>query len=261
MIVTWIGSPLAIALGYALGMRLFGCKDSLAMLIAVGASWCGASAISAVAPVVMATSEDVALSISVVAFFTIIFTFVQPYIAMAVGMPDSVAGAWIGGSVDQTGNVIVSAAIISEEATEVAGIVKMVLNAGMGVMASVIACYWSAFRLTPDEKERQGKFSLIMLWDKFPKFTLGFIITSAILTGMMQTQEGTLEGEALPRAISTLNKWWFAIAFVGIGMTTDIKKLFREAWASGVIQVYLLANTFDVLLALGLSYLSYGLLF
>ena len=40
----------------------------------------------------MASSEDVALSISVVSFFTVIFTFVQPYIAMAVGMPDAVAG-------------------------------------------------------------------------------------------------------------------------------------------------------------------------
>ena len=76
MIVTWIGSPLAIALGFGLGVRLFGCKDTLAMLIAVGASWCGASAISAVAPVVMASSEDVAFAISVVAFFTVIFTFV-----------------------------------------------------------------------------------------------------------------------------------------------------------------------------------------
>ena len=71
----------------------------------------------------------------------------------------------IGGSVDQTGNVIVSAAIISEEATEVAGIVKMVLNAGMGVMASVIACYWSVFR-TNDDDGAVPKFSLVMLWDK-----------------------------------------------------------------------------------------------
>jgi MFS family permease len=96
MLVAWIGSPLAIALGFVLGMRLFGCQDSLSMIIAVGAAWCGASAISAVAPIVSASSEDVTLAISVVAFFTIIFTFAQPYIAMAVGMPDDIAGSWIG---------------------------------------------------------------------------------------------------------------------------------------------------------------------
>ena len=96
-----------------------------------------------------------------------------------------------------------------------------------------------------------------MLWDKFPKFTLGFIITYAILTILMQELDNSLEAEALPNAVSTLNKWWFAIAFVGIGLTTDIKKLVQEAWKSGVIQVYLLANVIDILLALGLAYLAY----
>jgi len=260
MIVSWIGSPLAIVAGFVIGTKLFGCKDSLSMLIAVGASWCGASAISAVAPIVMASSEEVALSISVVACFTIIFTFAQPYIAIAVGMPDDVAGAWIGASVDQTGNVIVSAAIISDEATEVAGIVKMVLNAGMGVMASVISCYWSTRKTTDADGNvvEQPKFRLIMVWDKFPKFTLGFIITSAILTGIVQATEGTLEAEALPGAVSTLNKWWFAIAFVGIGITTNVNKLFKEAWESGIIQVYLVSNTIDILLALVLAYSAYA---
>ena len=257
MLVAWIGSPLAIAVGYGVGWKLFKCKDTLSMLIAVGASWCGASAISAVAPIVSAGSEEVSLAISVVAFFTVIFTFAQPYFAMAVGMPDDVAGAWIGASVDQTGNVVVSAAIISDESTEIAGIVKMVLNAGLGVMASVVSCYWTSHMNGTDGVENK-KFTPIMLWDKFPKFTLGFIITSAILTVLIQNLEGTLEAEALPSAISTVNKWWFSIAFVGVGLTTNVKKLWAKAWESGVIQVYLFANTVDILLALGLAYLVYS---
>jgi uncharacterized membrane protein YadS len=163
-------------------------------------------------------------------------------------------------SVDQTGNVIVSAAIISEEATEVAGIVKMVLNAALGVMASVIACYWNS-RQGADGDQAKKEFRWIMLWDKFPKFTLGFIITSSILTGIMQGVRGTLEEDALPRAVASMNRWWFAISFVGIGITTNIKTVFEKAWKSGVIQVYLLANTVDILLALGLSYLAYGQFF
>ena len=242
MLVAWIGSPIAIIGGFVGGMKFFGCKDTLAMITAVGASWCGASAISAVAPVVGAPSEDVALAISVVAFFTIIFTFAQPYFAMAVGMPDDVAGAWIGGSVDQTGNVIVSAAILSDEATEVAAIVKMVLNAGLGVAASIIALYWSFFRSHDQENGEKPQFRLIMLWDKFPKFTLGFIITSVVLTLMLQELKERPEEEALPSAISSLNRWWFAIAFVGIGLTTNVKKMWKKAVNSGIIQVYMLAN-------------------
>ena len=40
------------------------------------------------------------------------------------------AGSWIGASVDQTGNVIASAAIVSEYSTEIAAIVKLILNSG-----------------------------------------------------------------------------------------------------------------------------------
>ena len=76
----------------------------------------------------------------------------------------------------------------------------------------------------------------------------------------MQAIPGTLEAEALPSAISAMNKWWFSIAFVGIGCTTNVRKLFQKAWSSGVIQVYLLANTIDIFLSLGLSYLAYGLI-
>lgn len=50
--------------------------------------------------------------------------------ALGVGMDEAVAGAWIGASVDQTGNVIASAAIISEYSTEVAAVVKLILNSG-----------------------------------------------------------------------------------------------------------------------------------
>ena len=50
--------------------------------------------------------------------------------ALGVGMDEAVAGAWIGASVDQTGNVIAAAAIVSKYATEVAKIVKIVLNSG-----------------------------------------------------------------------------------------------------------------------------------
>jgi uncharacterized membrane protein YadS len=162
--------------------------------------------------------------------------------------------------VDQTGNVIVSAAIISEEATKVAGIVKMVLNAALGVMASVIACYWNS-RRSDDDDPATKEFNWIMLWDKFPKFTLGFIITSSILTGIMQVVCDPLVEDALPEAVDAMNKWWFAISFVGIGITTNIKTVFQKAWKSGVIQVYLLANTIDILLALGLSYIAYGTIF
>merc|ERR1712032_625834 len=202
------------------------------------------------------------------AFFTIAFTFIQPYFAIGVGMPDNVAGSWIGGSVDQTGNVVVSAAIISDEAMEVASVVKIVLNAGLGIICTIIAFWWEWKKQKKATKQRsadgtdlvengqagsatKSNATILFLWDKFPKFILGFIICSGILTAVVPNVD---EGPALKKSISSLNKWWFAIAFVGIGIGTDIRKLWEGAVKSGIVKLYLVANALDMLFALGLSY-------
>jgi uncharacterized membrane protein YadS len=195
----------------------------MSLLIATGATWCGASAISAIASVIGSSSKDISLSISVVAAATVIFTFAQPYIAIGVGMDDRVAGAWIGGSVDQTGNVLASAAIISEEATEVAGIVKIVLNSGLGILASVVALWWQT-RKQEENDDVNKKISWLFIWDKFPKFVLGYLLCSILLSITMSHIEGTAEGDAYQRAVHSLNTWWFAIAFVGIGIGTNFKE-------------------------------------
>jgi len=251
LVVAWVGSPIALILGYIFGRKVFKMETDIALLTAVGATWCGASAISASGSVIEASSSDITLSISVVAFFTVIFTFVQAYLAIGVGMPESVSGAWIGASVDQTGNVIASAAIVGDEATEIAGIVKIVLNSGLGILCTVIAFWYQ--RKTNDG----GKFSLYFLWDKFPKFVLGYFLCSTILSLILPPLEGTAEAEAVQRAVISMNKWWFAIGFVGIGCQTNVKALWKGAKSSGVIQGYLVANTFDMAIALGLSYLLF----
>lgn len=251
VIVAWLGSPVALIAGFLIGTRLFRMDAGISLLVAVGSTWCGASAISAVAAIVGSSSADISLSISVVAFFTVIFTFVQAYVAIGAGMPDEVAGAWIGASVDQTGNVIASAAIISEEATEIAGIVKIVLNSGLGILATVIAFWWQTRQESGAEKK---DISLLFIWDKFPKFVLGYILCSAILSVLLPQLDGTAEGEALQLAVLTMNKWWFAIAFVGIGIGTRIKDLWQGALKSGVLKLYMTTNLLDILIALGLSY-------
>jgi len=255
IIVAWVGSPVALVAGFLIGTRLFKMDAGITLLVAVGSTWCGASAISAVAAIVGSPSADISLSISVVAFFTVIFTFVQAYIAIGVGMPDDVAGAWIGGSVDQTGNVIASAAIISEEATEIAGIVKIVLNSGLGILATIIAFWWQTRR---DNNAEKKEISLLFIWDKFPKFVLGYILCSAILTVVLPYLDDTPEGSALQRAVLTLNKWWFSIAFVGIGIGTSIKELWEGALKSGVLKLYLATNLLDIAIALGLAYAVFG---
>lgn len=247
--VAWVESPITLLLSFFIGRKLFGMEIGPTLLIATGATWCGASAISVIASVINAPNKDVVLSIGIVAAGTVIFTFVQPYFAILVGMNERVAGAWIGASVDQTGNVIASAAIISDEATEIAGIVKIVLNSALGLLATIVAFMWQSYQLrlgNQDEDSKKG-FSWLYLWDKFPKFVLGYLISSTMLT--LLVVEGTANGDALPIAVKSMSKWWFSLAFCGIGINTNLKELYESTRSSGIIKLYLVANTIDIVLA------------
>jgi hypothetical protein len=81
--------------------------------------------------------------------------------------------------------------------------VKIVLNSGLGILCTVIAFWYQ--RKTNDG----GKFSFYFLWDKFPKFVLGYFLCSTILSVILPPLEGTAEAEAVQRAVISMNKWWF----------------------------------------------------
>ena len=262
LVGAWIGSPLALILSILIGSYIFRMELASTVLISVGATWCGASAMSAVGSVIGSKPKDLSLCISIVSAATVFFTFAQAYLAIGLNMPNDVAGAWIGGSIDQTGNVVASASIISDRATEVAGIVKIVLNSALGILATVVAIWWQTRQNkddtgTTDPERKKQTFSWLYLWDKFPKFVIGYVICSALLSVILPRIQGTPEGEALPLAVTSLNHWWFALSFVAIGVTTNLRDLWEAAFRNGVVKLYLVANTLDILISLGLAYLVF----
>ena len=100
---------------------------------------------------------------------------------------------------DQTGNVIASAAIISDEAVEIAGVVKIILNSGLGILSSFIAVCWYQEEEEDSNKEQMDttagessrrKFSWLFLWDKFPKFALGYLFCCGMLWNLPQIRNG-----------------------------------------------------------------------
>ena len=124
----------------------------------------------------------------------------------------------------------------------------------LGILCTVVAFWWQTKTDTTSKK----KFSWYFLWDKFPKFVLGYFLCSTVLSVMLPFIQGTAEAEAVQRAVIDMNKWWFGIGFVGIGVSTNLKDLWKGALGSGVIQCYLISNVFDMGIALGLSYLLFN---
>jgi len=167
LLVAWCVTPVCVAVIYCVGTRFIApdCSRSLVCLLAAGISVCGGSAITATASAIKAPPEEQALAISLVSFFTIFYMLALPYIALALGINLSVASAWIGGSVNNTGNVVASVAILDAAAQRIDGgscpgpgcpsemgpVIKMAQNAVLGVVTVVISIYWMTYEEEDDE--------------------------------------------------------------------------------------------------------------
>jgi len=101
-------------------------------------------------------------------------------------------------------------------------------------------------------------FEALAPLDQVPKVCLGLPlhVTCAHTDG--DTARGDRGGSALPRAISSVSKWWMCVAFLSIGISTDCRKLLKQVQGGGAIILYLVTNGIDMALALGLSALCFG---
>jgi uncharacterized membrane protein YadS len=87
------------------------------------------------------------------------------------------------------------------------------------------------------------------LWQKFPKFILGFLAISVFATAGFFSR-GQLD------SISNLSRWAFLPAFAGVGLRTNLKDLVGQGWRPLVVGV--LGEIFIALITLGLVFWSYN---
>lgn len=221
-----------------------GLNRPFAATLAVGGAVCGVSAAIAVAGAVGAKKEETAVTISTVVLWAIAMIFVLPFAARALGLPTGVAGAWIGTSefADAAGIAAAQAyggfagkvpgiAGMPEQAVQAFTLVKVVgRDVWIGIWAVVLAIVsttrWEAQGAGngPDARE---------IWRRFPKFVLGFFITSAVVTAVTagysleEYNKVAVPGFIAP--VKDLRTWCFVFCFLSIGLTTR----FRDLAAAG----------------------------
>ena len=88
----------------------------------------------------------------------------------------------------------------------------------------------------------------LFLWQKFPKFILGFMALS-ILASVGFFTAGQLN------SLGNLSKWAFLPAFAGVGLRTQLRDLVNQGWRP--ILVGVLGEIFIALLTLGLVFWAF----
>ncbi|HWP62111.1 MAG TPA: putative sulfate exporter family transporter [Candidatus Binatia bacterium] len=232
---------------WALG-GLVGLEPKLRAVLAAGVSICGVSAAIAAAGAVAARREQLAYVASLVILFALPSIFVQPWLVDQLGVPEPVAGAWIGGNIDTTAAVTAAGAIVGEGALKIAAIVKQTQNAMMGLVAFLLTVYF-VFRV---ERRPGAVVGLGELWTRFPKFILGFLAASAIATVYLATApDPKAAADAVRVAGTELRTWAFILAFVCIGLEFRVGAIRAEGIRP--VAVFAAATVINLVLAFVLA--------
>lgn len=226
---------------------VFGLDSKLRALLAAAVSICGVSAAIAAAGAVQAKKEQLAYAASLVIIFAIPMIFIQPWLASALGLPDVVAGAWIGGNIDTTAAVTAAGTIVGEDALKIAAIVKGTQNAMMGFVAILLTLYFVMRVERSADAKRPG---IGEVWRRFPKFVLGFLAASIIATWWLGTVPAD-EGKATIAVVNALRAWFFILAFVSIGLELRVVAVREAGWRP--VAVFATATVANLAIALLLA--------
>jgi uncharacterized membrane protein YadS len=220
--------------------RYLGLDRRLAAVLGAGGAVCGVSASIAIAGAVGAKKEHAPIAITIVILWAIVMIFVLPFVARALGLPAGIAGAWIGTSEFADAAGIAAAQTYAgfpgqvpgiegtgEQAVQAFTLMKVIgRDVWIGIWAFVLAVI-ATTRWEPAEFGRKPQASEI--WRRFPKFVLGFLAASLIVTlaargdGMAEFNKSVVPVLVAP--VKDLRSWAFIFCFLSIGLTTRFSGL------------------------------------
>lgn len=226
--------------------------DELTMMISSAVSICGVSAAIATSGAIKGDPKKLSYVISLVLITAIPMMIVMPYAAQYFGLSQEVTGAWLGGSIDTTGAVVASGSLVGEEALKISTIVKFSQNVLLGLAAFAISIYWS-YTKDNSEAAKQSKPTLNVIWERFPKFVLGFLAASLLFSFFLSPE--TIE--PIKGSLKNLQGLWFALAFTSIGLETKFSDLFNSA-SRKPLYAFLAAQGFNIIVTLIVAILLFG---
>lgn len=234
--------------------------DEFATLLSAAVSICGVSAAIAACGAIQGDRKKLSYVTSLVLVVAVPMMIVMPWIARAAGMPEAVAGAWLGGTLDTSAAVVAAGEMVSAQARNAAVVVKLSQNVLIGVAAFLLTIWWTmkdqgSGGRGKGEAQKGGaqRTSVGVIWERFPKFVLGFMVVSFVFSFALAPQLVT-DTRGLLTAIRTV---WFAMAFVCIGLETSVGDLVKTEEGRPAV-AFLGGQAFNIAVTLLLAYLLFG---
>ena len=218
---------ISLLLAWALHKALRVPSDT-AILVGVGSSICGGSAIAATAPVIGADDNEVAQSISVIFFFNVLAAIFFPMLGSAIGFDTSAGdafGIFAGTAINDTSSVTAAASTwdsmwnLGSETLHKAVTVKLTRTLAIIPITLVLA----VARAKKSAKD-SGKAEGFSLKRAFPMFILYFVIASVITTVCIQAG---MDADVFA-PLKDLSKFFIIMAMAAIGLNSNVVQLVKS---------------------------------
>lgn len=230
--------------------KKLGLDDEFRMMISSAVSICGVSAAIATSGAIEGDNRKLSHVISLVLIIAIPMMLFMPYIAIWAGMTPAVAGAWLGGTIDTSGAVVAAGTLLGDEALKYATLVKFSQNVLLGLAAFFISVYWTVSKKEMNAGQKPG---LKTIWERFPKFVLGFVLASLLFSFVLPPEVV----KSAKGSLKELQTYWFALAFTCIGLETKFTDIFKMENGRPAI-AFIVAQLFNILFTLLIAYLVFG---
>jgi uncharacterized membrane protein YadS len=232
------------AVVYYVARKWFGFSREWAAPLASGISICGVSAAIATAGAIRARPMVAVMVSSLVVVFAMVELLVLPFVARTfLGDEPMVAAAWMGLAVKTDGAAVASGAItealiyadaaargIKYDKGWIVGTtttIKIFIDIFIGIWAFILAYIWTRHI----EPRRPGdKLRGAEIWERFPKFVLGFAATFLIVLaiGLSSSPASLKTVNAAMDQANVFRQLFFVLTFFSIGLMSDLRVLWQE---------------------------------
>jgi uncharacterized integral membrane protein (TIGR00698 family) len=222
--------------------------DELAVMLSTAVSICGVSAAIAACGAIQGDRKKLSYVTSLVLIVAVPMMVLMPRLVSSFGIPEVVGGAWLGGTLDTSASVVAAGEMISPAARDAGVVVKLSQNVLIGAAAFLLTVWWTVRR-----NETVAAPGAKVIWERFPKFVLGFLAVSFLFSFVLP---GTLVA-ATRAPLNALRTTWFALAFTSIGLETRFHDLVGAHEGQPGL-AFVGAQAFNVIWTLLLAYIFFG---
>lgn len=212
--------------------KLLKVDKRVSILVGVGSSICGGSAIAATAPVIDADDEEIAQSISVIFLFNVIAALIFPTLGNAIGLTNDGFALFAGTAVNDTSSVTAAAsAWDSMKGTEGLVLAQATTVKLTRTLAIIPITLVLALIRTRNAKKQGGEGTKVSIKKIFPWFILYFVVASLITTVFSVLPQGAVTNAYTTyfvKGAKWLAKFFISMAMAGIGLNTNIVTLVKK---------------------------------